>query len=100
MRKAKITVDQSPDDGVRGSCGVVVSIGEHPPRVRVVFDDARPSRGPNEWQTTRLFTSFDVPDWEDLQNLSEKQLAEIGRALVSRLGALHRAVPGTSGTTV
>ena len=75
------------DDGVRAKRGVVVCLRTLADgRVRIVFDDVNADsvERPASWKPTALFT------WTQLQTveLSDKQLAEIGLNLVTRLRAL------------
>lgn len=69
------------------SCLRLLESGE----VRLIFDDvcSRTDHWPQEWQSHWPFTQNDFEGKEFLaSDLSEEQLAHIGRILVARLSAL------------
>jgi len=78
------------DNKKRGRMGVVASVVKRPHgRVRLVFDDLE--RSASDWRTLGLYT------WKDMSQrvfrrlrLTDKQLAEIGFALVVRLIAFEK----------
>jgi hypothetical protein len=76
----------------RGNVGVIGSlVTQIDGTVRLVFDDAGASTTlfPQTWTAERLFTWNDYPSSEFFEiRLTEKQLAEIGLNLVTRLVAL------------
>ena len=76
------------DDGIRGPLGIVVSVLERPSgEIRLIFDDvAKSSKG--AWRHEWFFTWRDIPkDRIDSRSLSERELADIGLAIISRLSA-------------
>src|ERR1700693_3270083 len=78
------------DNQKRGRMGVVASVVKRPDgRVRLVFDDLE--RSDSNWRTLGLYTWKDVSQrvFRSLK-LTDKQLAEIGVALVVRLLALEK----------
>jgi hypothetical protein len=78
------------DNRERGRMGVVASVVKRPHgRMRLVFDDLE--RSASDWRTLGLYT------WKEMSQrvfrslkLTDKQLAEIGVALVVRLVALEK----------
>src|SRR5262249_618572 len=77
------------DNGERGRSAVAVSLLELPDdRVRLTFDDLerRGNSFPAEWKAWSLFTFLDF-DSSQLYSLeiSDEELAGIGRALLARL---------------
>jgi len=77
------------DNGKRGRCAVAVSLLKLPDgRVRFIFDDLerRGDSFPAEWKMWSLFTFLDF-DSARLYSfeISEAELAGIGRTLLARL---------------
>jgi hypothetical protein len=78
------------DDGKRGLTGVVATVVARPrDRSRVLFDDVKKSR--QGWTMVRLYT------WKELRSgalrkleFTQKELADIGLALLVRLVSLER----------
>jgi len=78
------------DDQERGSTGIVASLVVRPRgRVRVVFDDVE--RSGSSWRTLRLYTLKEMSSraFRELK-VNEKQLAEVGFALLVRLAAVEK----------
>jgi hypothetical protein len=71
--------------------GVLATVEVTGHKVRLVLEDAALASG-NTWATQRLFThaEFDASAFASGQ-LSEKQLADIGLNVVTRLSALAKA---------
>lgn len=88
---ARGTTDFSPDDGHRGSLGVLASLVKRPDgTVRVVFDDARRGRD-GAWKPTGLITSRDYPvAILDELGIEPGELEQIGLMVIVRLIALER----------
>lgn len=81
------------DDSKRNQRGVICTLVKRPDgQVRLVMDDASSSTStaPQCWQSDRLFTWQTFPEHEFLTiELSEKELSEIGLALVARLAVFE-----------
>ncbi len=84
--------DPSPDDGVRGRSGVVVSMVDAPDgKVRLVFDDVQ--RNGSSWSHQFLFTSVELDRKALLETtLTDAELASLGFAIAIRLAAHKRVV--------
>ncbi len=84
-----------PDDGARGSVGVVATlVARQGGSVRLVFDDARAKRS-GRWEPVGLFTSRDYPTGalRDLR-LAPAELEKIGWLVIARLLALEETGRG------
>lgn len=81
------------DNGKRGSSGVVLSLVETTSgNLRLVIDDVKNESGSNRgpWAHHVLYTFKDYnADQIKNQELSEKELADFGFAVLVRLGVLH-----------
>jgi len=80
---------RDPDDGLRGTAGVVASLVTRADEsVRLVFDDARRGKG-GEWTPIGFFTSRDYPTVPlRALRVEPADLAKIGWLVVARLLAL------------
>ena len=82
------------DDQKRGSEGVVCSIQTlENGRLRIVMDDVsnRDGFGQGPWEHRVLVTwkDYEATELEDLESLSEAELAGFGHYLLARLMAVH-----------
>jgi len=82
------------DDQKRGSEGVVCSIQTlEDGRLRIVMDDVSnlSAHGQGPWEHRVLVTwkDYDIAELEDLESLSETELAGFGHYLLARLIAVH-----------
>jgi hypothetical protein len=81
------------DNGKRGSSGVVLSLVESAPgKLRIVADDVKNTSGSElgPWAHHVLYTFKDYDAVEiKKQQLSDKELASFGFAILVRLGVLH-----------
>ena len=82
-----------PERPQRATVGVVACAVSDGATIRLVFDDVRAPAAvyPQTWRSAHFFTetSVDRSAFEACQ-FNEKQLANIGRALVARLAALSK----------
>lgn len=80
------------DDRVRDKFAIGISIREEEARVELILDDLELIQGtsPPRWRQWAYFTYFGLdPKSFEESELSEKQFAAIGRAVVVRLNALR-----------
>lgn len=81
------------DNGKRGASGLVLSLVDAAPgKLRIVVDDVKnesgSERGPWAHNVLYTFKDYDATDIMN-QQLSDKELAEFGFAILVRLGVLH-----------
>lgn len=81
------------DTGKRGGYAVGVSLADNnkPDTVRLIFDDLEFAGGePSTWRQWAFFTHMDVPRARaEEHELTEREYAAIGQALLARLFALR-----------
>lgn len=80
------------DDLIREQFAVGISVREEEGQLELILDDLERVEGssPARWKQWAYFTCFRLePEVFEESELSEKQLAAIGRAVVVRLNALR-----------
>jgi len=82
------------DDGVRETVGVVASLRDGPDgRLHLILDDVESvgAEEPRRWRAKTFFTVIGYDRERFVRsNLSERQFADIGLAVVARLAALKQ----------